>query len=311
MDEKYDVLILTTPSDFLRVKKHYKRLLQYLPVKRLIMLGSKTVKELMENEEWEEEVIFLDEDKLIPFEEVNNIMKKRLGTEDVPRGITGWYYQQFLKMAYATICDDVYYMAWDGDTVPCKKIEMIDPITEKPFLDIKREYHEEYFITLEKLIPGMKKCIEQSFISEHMLFSSEIMTDLIKTIEQNAENENQSFYERILSVIDLDKLTDNSFSEFETYGTFVAFTRTDTYRLRRWYSFRHCGDFFDPDTITEEDFEWLAHDFDAVSFEKGSFVREDNREIFTNKEYREKLSARQILEIVQEEYLDGYKESWD
>lgn len=311
MQEKYDVLILTTPKDFLRVKKHYKKLLELLPVKRLIMLGSRQVGEMLQEAKLEKEVVFLDEDTLIPFHSVNQIMKKRLEREDVPRGITGWYYQQFLKMQYALVCKDEYYMTWDGDTVPCKKITMIDSITDKPLFDLKREFHEEYFATMEKLIPGLRKCIEYSFVSEHMLFSCHIMKRLIHAIMENADDGSQTFYERILNVISREKLTDNSFSEFETYGSFVALTNPGAYKLRRWYSFRHCGDFFDPDLISDEDFLWLSNDFHAVSFEKGSFVREDNKEIFTKKEYREKLSARQILEIVQEEYLDGYKESWD
>ena len=38
-----------------------------------------------------------------------------LGRE-LPRGIAGWYYQQFLKLQYARVCQDKYYMSWEGDT---------------------------------------------------------------------------------------------------------------------------------------------------------------------------------------------------
>ena len=43
--------------------------------------------------------------------------------------------------------------------------------TRFPYLDLKNEYHEEYFSTIEKILPGMKKCIRKSFISEHMIFN--------------------------------------------------------------------------------------------------------------------------------------------
>ena len=61
---------------------------------------------------------------------------------------------------------------------------------------------------------------------------------------------------------------------------------------------------------SDDDYEWLSHDFDAVSFEKGMTVREDHKNLFDNKEYQSKLSARKMLEIAQEEFQEGYKEVW-
>ncbi len=81
------------------------------------------------------------------------------------RGLVGWYYQQFLKMKYSVICEDEYYMTWDGDTVPCKCFSMFNASGD---FDMKHEYHEEYFITLENILPGIKKVTEKSFISKHM-----------------------------------------------------------------------------------------------------------------------------------------------
>lgn len=311
MKENYHVLVLTTPKDFIRVRKNYKRLLQYIPLEKLLFVGNDEVGELVKEQFEDERISFLNEEDIIPFAKVNDVMKKYLGIENVPRGITGWYYQQFLKMQYAYLCSEPYYMTWDGDTIPCRNFSIMTTESDIPYFDLKKEYHEEYFTTMGKLIPGLSKCVEESFISEHMLFRSDYMKELIGKIMEGAKEGILTFYEQIISVIPKEKLPQNSFSEFEIYGTYVATYHPEAYRLRRWHSFRHCGDFFNPDTISDEDYEWLGKDFDALSFEKGSSVREDNKEIFTKKEYREKLSARQILEIVQEEYLDGYKESWD
>lgn len=53
-------------------------------------------------------------------------------------------------------------------------------------------------------------------------------------------------------------------------------------------------------------------DFFAISFEKAHYVREDHENLFNNKAYQSKLSARQMLEIAQEEFEgDSYKEVWD
>ena len=81
-----------------------------------------------------------------------------------------------------------------------------------------------------------------------------------------------------------------------------------TYKLREWHSFRLAGEFFDPEAISDDDYEWLAHDFDAISFEKGMTVREDHKNLFDNKEYQSKLTAGQMLKIAQEEFKDGYIE---
>ena len=70
-------------------------------------------------------------------------------------------------MQYAFECRDEYYMVWDGDTVPCRKIEMFSKETDQPYLDLKHEYHPEYFDTMGKILPGFRKVIERSFISEH------------------------------------------------------------------------------------------------------------------------------------------------
>jgi hypothetical protein len=308
--EPYDVLIITTAKDFLRVSRNYHKLTELIPARQLIFIGNDEVGRLSQELNLGEKVGFINENDILPFDEVNNVMKNALGIENVPRGVTGWYYQQFLKMQYSAVCKDRYYLVWDGDTIPCKSFSMFSDENTLPFFDLKTEYHEEYFNTMAKLLPGMHKCIQPSFISEHMLMNCDIMQSMIHDIEANEDIAGERFYEKIIYSISRDKLDSNSFSEFETYGTYTCFRYFNSYRLREWHSFRYGGYFFDPDTITEEDFEWLGRDFDAISFEKGHTVREDHKYIFTKKEYRQKLSARQILEIAQQEFKEGFKEVW-
>jgi len=311
MEQKYDVLIMTTPKDFLRLKSNYHRLVRNIPNGQLIFVGNAEVGELAQQLNLGERVGFINEDDVLPFADVHGIMQDVLQTNDVPRGVTGWYYQQFLKMQYSFCCEDDYYLVWDGDTIPCKPFTMFSDDGVTPLLDLKREFHEEYFVTLEKLFPGMHKCIEQSFISEHMLMKCEIMKKLIGDIMKNPQLKGESFYERIIRCIDKESLVSNSFSEFETYGTYVCFKHLGAYRLRNWHSFRYAGYFFRPDEITDSDYQWLGKDFDAVSFEKGNEVREDHDNLFNNKEYQAKLSARQMLEIAQQDFEEGYLEIWE
>lgn len=314
-EQKYDAIIVVTAKDYERVQNQYHRLAANLPARRILFVGNEEVASLVEQSDLGEKVGFLNENRILPFDEVHAVMTRALETvlqgRELPRGITGWYYQQFLKMRYACMCEDAYYLAWDGDTVPCRSFSMFHE-SQLPYLDVKGEYHEEYFITLAKLLPGMRKCIEKSFISEHMLINCDLMRQLIGEIEANSDIPGTAFWEKIIHAIDVEKLQSNSFSEFETYGTYVALRHPNAYRLRNWHSFRYGGVFFRLETISDDDYEWLGRDFFAISFEKGDFVREDQGNLFDNKKYQEKLSARQMLEIAQEEFGEGsYIEVWD
>ena len=314
--QQYDALIVVTAKDFERVQTQYHRLAANLPARRIFFVGNEEVARLVKSADLGDKVGFINEDSILPFERVHAVMTRALEDvlqgQELPRGITGWYYQQFLKMQYARMCEDACYLVWDGDTIPCRSFTMFHEELGVPYLDVKGEYHEAYFDTLAKLLPGMRKCIEKSFISEHMLIDCEIMSALIGEMEANREIQGSAFWEKVIYAIDVQKLQSNSFSEFETYGTYVAMRRPEAYRLRNWHSFRYGGVFYSLDTISDKDYEWLARAFFAISFEKGDFVREDQKNLFDNKKYQERLSARQMLEIAQEEFKEGsYIEVWE
>lgn len=312
----FDVLIVVTPADCERLLPLYPRLADNFEYGNICFIGSPKVGEIaLSDAAIGKRVKWVDENDVISFDDVHACMAKRLepviGNEPLPRGVTGWYYQQFLKMQYVTLCNDEYYMVWDGDTVPCRKINMFSEETGQPYLDLKHEYHPEYFDTMGKILPGFGKVIERSFISEHMLFKSDIMRALIADIEKNDAIPGERFWEKIINSIEPEKIYDSSFSEFETYGTYVALRYPSVYRLREWHSFRLGASFFDMDKICDRDFAWLGVDFDAISFEKGQSVNDENRGYFDNPEVQKKISAKRLLQAAQMEYKDGYKEVWE
>ncbi|MBR1478221.1 MAG: glycosyltransferase family 2 protein [Lachnospiraceae bacterium] len=310
----FDTLIMITPKDYSRLRRNYPRIAMNIPYGRLIFVGSREVGSLVAADGFDERIDAIDEDEILKFSDVHACVGKRmeniLAGRELPRGVTGWYYQQFLKMQYASICRDEYYLVWDGDTIPCKRLFMFKEGTETPYLDLKHEFHEEYFETIGRILPGCRKVIERSFISEHMLIKCSIMKALIADIEKNENIPGTYFWEKIINSIPEDKIQSSSFSEFETYGTYTAINFPSDYKLREWHSFRLGGEFFDPDTISDRDFEWLSHDFDAISFEKDQSVREDHRNLFDNPVYQEKLTAKQMLQAAQLEFTEGYKEVW-
>ena len=322
-------LIVVTPTDYNRLVFAHTRQAHYIPADEIIFVGSNELNELIKAEKdgllqtspsdplsdgFIQKVSFINEDDILPFADVHACIAKHmaplLAGRELPRGITGWYYQQFLKMQFARITPDETYMVWDGDTVPCGEFSMHSDIGV-PYLDVKQEYHQEYFDTIRTIFPGTEKVIGPSFISEHMLIFSNIMRDLMDTIEINNNLEGPTFWEKIIHAIPPEKIQNSSFSEFETYGTYVAFRHPTTYKLREWHSFRLAAEFFDPMTICERDYIWLRKSFEAISFEKNQYVREDHKNLFDNPEYQEKLSARKMLEVAQEAFSDGYMESWD
>ena len=314
-DIHFDTLVVITPQDVTRLLKLYPKLVDSISYGKICFVGAKEVGEIVcSDDKIGSEVSFVEENSLISFSVVHECIRRKmeeiLAGRELPRGITGWYYQQFLKMQYALVCKDEYYMVWDGDTIPCKKIHMFQEESGKPYLDMKHEYHAEYFETLGKILPGFRKVIERSFISEHMLIKTEIMKSLIAEIESNSAIEGTAYWEKIINAIPAEKIQDSSFSEFETYGTYTAIRYQDVYKLREWHSFRQGGSFFNIDTISDRDFDWLSKDFDAISFEKGHTVREDNANLFDNPYYQEKLTPKQMLQAAQMEYKDGYKEVW-
>ena len=321
--KEYDGLIVVTPADFDRLSTMHDRMAEYLPVRRLYFIGSDEVGKKLELEiqngvisaDNADRVGFINENSIIPFETVRAVISDMLkdipGGNPAPRGLTGWYYQQFLKLSYADTCSDEYYLVWDGDTVPCRSFSMFSD-KGQPYFDYKQEYHEEYFKTISKLLPGMRKVIKQSFISEHMLYRTENVKQLIEQIERNESIPGSVYWEKVIRCLDPDLLQSNSFSEFETYGTYMALTDPSVYRLREWHSFRTIGLFLNMTDLKERDFEWFGRDFFALSFEKGHKPAEDNISLFNNPEYQAKLSARQMVEVVQGAFYSGsYKEVWE
>jgi len=315
MNNNFDTLIVITEKDFQRVLSQYDRLIRNMPGRRIIFVGPEVLQESLRASGLSERADFINENDILPFDKVHQVMadhmSERLAGQEMPRGVTGWYYQQFLKMEYSRICKDEFYMSWDGDTIPCAPFEMYSAQTGQPYLDLKQELHEEYFVTMAKILPGYKKVIGKSFISEHMLFNSSIMKELISAIESECAAEGTVYWEKIIRSIEPERITKSAYSEFETYGVYVALHYPEVYKLRNWHSFRMAGDFFDINTICDRDYEWLSKDFFAISFEKWAELREDQRGLFDNPEYQAKLSARRMLEIAQEEFESGYIEVWD
>ena len=319
INDRYELIIPTTTEDFIRTRRDLGAFFELLPISEIIFIGSEGLEKYVVEEKNSypepERIKYLNENDLIPFDSVYSAMKacvSEAGYTMNENSRPGWYYQQFLKMAFSERAEGEYYMSWDADTVPIRKIEMFNK-EGNPFFDIKPEYMPGYFVTIKKLF-GIDKQIEKSFVSEHMLFNTGYMKELISEIE-GLELAGKSFFEKIFYGMGIDNMK-RGFSEFETFGSWMLSRHSEKYALRDWSSMRLGGYFLESSKLSEQDIEWLSRDFDAITFEGYTEVVPELSEAFYNEDYRKRYSAKQFYTMLLEngflgEYENGMRKAED
>ncbi len=313
MTEKIQVIIPTITKDYMRMRDvQVEKVLEHLPVSELVFVGNDELCEIVNDDiarkHTGKPVKSLNEEELVERQPVIDYVKERVASIDpelVSRVRPGWYYQQFLKMAFADFCDGDHYMTWDMDTVPLRNVEMFDHVGH-PVFDLKSEHNPGYFKTIGNLL-GLQKNVDGSFVSEHMIFRKDYMKEMIDNIN-NSDIDGRNVWEKVINAIDMEYIA-LGFSEFETYGTFVTDRHPDAYGYRRFVSLRRGSWFLNPAELTDEDINWLKQDYDAITFENAAVVP-DMAQLFRNPKYRNNMSAKKFYETILEsgyfgEYSDG------
>lgn len=263
----YDIIVPIVIADVAILKKNLKYIRRNLKGgRKVIAIASLEVKKALNVDEYPE-IDFEDENSIFPGMNLENI-GKILEERGCSKKRAGWYFQQFLKLAYAYKCQGEYYLSWDSDTVPIQIIEMFE--NGKPVFDMKTEYHLPYFDTIRKLFNDkVGKLLPRSFIAEHMLFCTEYVKAMINEIESNSALYGNAFWEKILWAIDEKAISFSGFSEFETYGSYVYKVYQDKYILREKESLR-AGAWFLGYEWSDEMLKWAAKDYAIISFEKNT-----------------------------------------
>lgn len=264
---KYDVIIPVAFKDYSFLKKSHYYLRENLGAEHIFILTNgrmaRFLPSVIKNDQ---SFIVLDEDKLLDgltYQNLNSIIKLQ-GRKHTN---TGWFFQQFLKMGFAqsNYCKNDYYMSWDADTVPIRKLAFFDD-EDHPYFTMKSEYNKPYFDTMEKLI-GLTKTNPSSYIAEHMMFNKNNMIELIRKIETNSDVDGNSWYEKVMNAIPPEIVSTNSFSEFETYGTYCAKYHPDMYVERSMNGFR-LGGLIQGRFVSKRILqEFAGYDYSVVSFE--------------------------------------------
>lgn len=268
----FDCIIPTAGKDCLLVKKIIPLIIKFLSPDKLYIITKKSYFIYFRNKT-NKKIILIDEDQLI--EGINYLtISCLLEKINYTTKNTGWYYQQFLKLGFSlSSFANKYYLSWDADTIPLKPISFFSE-TGTPYFTMKEEYHKAYFITIKKIL-GLNKICEKSFISENMMFDSEIVNKMIYDIEcSNVQGEN--WCEKIINSMPANM--NNSFSEFETYGTYVLSKFPNSYYFRELKSYRNAG-FYYSRFINEKKLINLSKNYDMISLELRNNTKFPIREI--------------------------------
>lgn len=259
----FDCIIPTAGKDCLLVRKNLPLISEYISPNKIFIITKPAYFAYFKRlkKELNQRVILIAEDDLLPQITYKTISDFLVNINYSIKS-TGWYYQQFLKMGFA-LSDyaNEYYLSWDADTLPTK--EMLFFKGDTPYFTMKDEHHEAYFLTLKKLL-NLEKIVEKSFIAENMMFNTIIMKELIMQIEKS-EVIGKNWCEKVINSMPLNK--NNSFSEFETYGTFVMTYYPHLYKFRELKTFRDGGKEL-PRFYSSERIKILADKYDMLTIEQ-------------------------------------------
>ena len=260
---KIDVIILVTKKnlDVLKIMLPYCN-------SNIINMGQLRIISRKDNEAEINRICpgsFYDEDTVYPgltYSHIQEIIEKLGG--DICK--TGWYFQQFLKLAWAYQYDEDDYIVIDADTIPLSELSFIDP-NEKYVFTKKTEYNKPYFDTIDNLFGGkVKRVGNYSFVAEHMIFSSLIVKEMLNQIMNNTNLSGDSFFEKILVAVGAHNLKESGFSEFETYGNYIMTYYPEKCVIRSYRTQREAV-YILGDSPSPAQLKWASESYDIISIE--------------------------------------------
>ncbi len=261
----YKVIIPIVAKDLDLIKNNISYFQKNLGAKGFVFIGKKTIeRECLQIPNSE----FIDEDSVmseLTFSKCRELINKRHGNTQR----AGWYFQQFLKIGYSTICKEEYYLVWDSDTIPIRRIDFFDEMN-RPYLSTKNyvKYDECYSASISMIFQNkISKSKDYSFIAEHMMFKKDLTLNLISLIENNHQIKGETFFEKIINSIPQRIINLSGFSEFETYASFLTLLYPNIYQLRKWNNIR-CGKIFIGPNPSTDLLQWVSKHFASISIER-------------------------------------------
>jgi hypothetical protein len=262
----YNIIIPVIYRDYSFLKTTVRYVNHFLTPRKVYIITDIRFKRFLPKEILNDNTFFvIDENALLEGltqETIKKLFVKLGRTKIGP----GWYFQQFLKMAFALsdYCDTDYYLSWDSDTIPLRRIDFFNERV-KPYFTMKTEHHEPYFVAIERLL-GIIKTNSRSYIAENMMFNKSIMIELINKIQSNKQIDGDMWFEKIIYAIEPESISPMGFSEFETYGNYCFNFYPDFYQERTIPSFR-AGGLIQGRFVSDRILRQLSFDQTTASFE--------------------------------------------
>jgi hypothetical protein len=177
----------------------------------------------------------------------------------------GWYFQQFLKMGICQRQDlATHYLIWDADTVllrPTTFFSETGQVLFNPTYDVR----QSFFDTMSRLL-DLPRLADHSFISEHLMISTQRMRSLIQTIGQR-HPDHAHWTAAALAAIAPADLPGAGFSEFETYGNYSLATAPQTLMARPLRTMRGAARLFGLSPSKYALLALMRAGYDTASFE--------------------------------------------
>lgn len=267
MDVKFNIIIPAAYKDFRFLTKTICYVAENInPQKIFVVLDMRLscyVPKVIVNDA---RVTLVDENQLVPGVSFSSI-RTLLSNHGLPVRRTGWFLQQFLKLGFckSELCDTEYFLTWDADTLPLRKLNFFLE-DGSPIFTKKKEHNQAYFDTLAKLMT-LPRLADFSYIAEHMMFHKDILNEMLAEIEKS-DVEGETWYEKIVNATNPDDI--NSFSEFETYGNYCLNHYPLKYQTQTLNTFRKAG-YIAGRFISDRKLRYMSFDLDIASFELGDY----------------------------------------
>jgi len=252
-----EVLLVFAPKDNAIAGRAVQHLRQHLQVKDVSAITRRDNFAFV-NRTFPHSAKCLDEDQVIPGVSYESL-KDYFSNRGVAQRRVGWYYQQFLKMAYSLHTQQSHYLIWDADTLLLRPMNFLSKDGKTLFSKHERIW-DPYFVTMYRLL-GLDRQVDFSFIGEHMMVETAVMRELL-----SAFGSKHNWVWTILDAVSDRELERSGFSEYETYGNFMSHHYPEKVQYRTVPHFRDGARYFGHHP-TQWDLQRLAKKYHYVTFE--------------------------------------------
>ena len=140
---------------------------------------------------------------------------------------SGWILQQFIKLNGHRFVGNEHYLVLDSDTVFLRPQVFV--MGSRKVLKYSDQYELLYDPSLRILL-GSTQRFPVSFIAHHMLFTVELIKQLLRSMENRFS---LPWYQAILDKVDHSRQI--SLSEYELYGNYVSKEFMKSHELSYWF----------------------------------------------------------------------------